>query len=234
MKMLTIMAVGALASISGFSVYEEQTPAQLFRSRCRMWADLPGGVPAVVQEAVAALQAQARSTMVIRHGTRWLGVFGVADTARPAAAAALEALRRMGVKPIVMLTGDNEHVARQIGREVGIDDVQAHLLPEDKAVAVEALRQRYGSVAMIGDGVNDAPALASANVGIAMGAAGTAAALEAADVALMSDDIAQVPFAIGLARQTRRIIVQNLVIALGVIGFLILVTTTGPDHHLRV
>lgn len=193
----------------------------------RMWADLPGGVPSVVQEAVAALQAQARSTMVIRHGTRWLGVFGVADTARPAAAAALEALRRMGVKPIVMLTGDNEHVARQIGREVGIDDVQAHLLPEDKARAVEALRQRYGSVAMIGDGVNDAPALASANVGIAMGAAGTAAALEAADVALMSDDIAQVPFAIGLARQTRRIIVQNLVIALGVIGFLILVTTTG-------
>jgi Cd2+/Zn2+-exporting ATPase len=193
----------------------------------RMWADLPGGVPARVADVVQALQARARSTMVVRQGDAWLGVIGVADRPRPAAPPALAALRRRGISPIVMLTGDNDQVASAIAREVGIDEVRAHLLPADKADAIADLRQRHGGVAMIGDGVNDAPALASATVGIAMGAAGTAAALEAADVALMSDDIAQVPFAIGLARQTRRIIVQNLVIALGVIALLIVVTTTG-------
>ncbi|AMY08002.1 putative cadmium-transporting ATPase [Luteitalea pratensis] len=193
----------------------------------RMWDDLAGGVPTIVQDAVAALQAQARSTMVVRHGRRWLGVFGVADTPRAAAPSALATLRRLGVKPIVMLTGDNERVGVAIGRQVGVDEVRAGLLPEDKARAIEQLRQQYGSIAMIGDGVNDAPALALASVGIAMGAAGTAAALEAADVALMGDDIAQVPFAIGLARQARRIIVQNLTIALAVIAVLIVATTTG-------
>jgi Cd2+/Zn2+-exporting ATPase len=193
----------------------------------RMWTSLPGGVPFVVEEAVAALQARARTTIVVRHGERWLGVLGVADTPRPGARGALAALRRLGVNPVVMLTGDNQQVAAAIGREVGVDEVRAHLLPEDKALAIETLRQQYGGVAMIGDGVNDAPALARASVGIAMGAAGTAAALEAADVALMSDDIGQVPFAVGLARQTRRIILQNLVIALGVIAFLIVATTTG-------
>jgi Cd2+/Zn2+-exporting ATPase len=170
----------------------------------RMWDDLPEGVPRIVQDAVAALQAQARSTMVVRHGQRWLGVLGVADTPRAAAPWAIARLKRLGVRPIVMLTGDNEKVAGAIGREVGVDEVRAGLLPEDKA-----------------------PALALAGVGIAMGAAGTAAALEAADVALMGDDIAQVPFAIGLARQARRIIVQNLTIALGVIALLIVATTTG-------
>lgn len=193
----------------------------------RMWADLPGGLPSEVQETVARLQAQARTTIIVRHGDRWLGVFGVADPARPGARGALDALRRLGISPVVMLTGDNAHVAETIGREVGVDEVRAHLMPEDKALAIEELRRRYGGVAMIGDGVNDAPALAQASVGIAMGAAGTAAALEAADIALMSDDIAQVPFAIGLARQVRRIILQNLVVALGVIAMLIVFTTTG-------
>lgn len=193
----------------------------------RMWAGTDVRVPDDVTASVARLQAAARSTIVIRHGERWLGVIGLADEPRPAARPALDALRRLGVSPIVMLTGDNPQVAAAIAERVGVDDVRAHLLPEEKAVAIAELRDQHGGIAMIGDGVNDAPALASATVGIAMGAAGTAAALEAADVALMSDDIAQVPFAVGLARQTRRIIVQNLTIALGVIAFLIMVTTTG-------
>ncbi|BCS31933.1 hypothetical protein TBR22_A11360 [Luteitalea sp. TBR-22] len=220
-------AAGPLESVTARGVRALVDGATVEIGSLRMWADLPGGVPARVSEAVQELQARARSTMVVRHGSCWLGVIGVADRPRPTARAALGALRRLGVSPIVMLTGDNEQVAEAIAQEVGIDEVRAHLLPADKAEAIAQLRRRHGGVAMIGDGVNDAPALASATVGIAMGAAGTAAALEAADVALMSDDIAQVPFAIGLARQTRRIIVQNLVIALGVIALLIVVTTTG-------
>jgi Cd2+/Zn2+-exporting ATPase len=218
---------GPLESVTARGVRSHVDGEDVEIGSLRMWSDSPAVVPAMVRDAVARLQSQARSTIIVRHGSRWAGVIGVADTPRPGAARALEVLRRLGVKPIVMLTGDNEHVASAIGRQVGVDEVRAHLLPEEKAVAVEALRRRHGGVAMIGDGVNDAPALAHANVGIAMGAAGTAAALEAADVALMSDDIAQVPFAIGLARQVRRIILQNLAIALGVIALLITSTTTG-------
>lgn len=222
-----VLAAGPLESVTARGVRADVDGERVEIGSLRMWSDESPGVPDTVRNAVAALQERARSTMVVRHGTRWLGVFGVADTPRPAARGALLSLRRLGVRPIVMLTGDNAQVGEAIGREVGVDEVRAHLLPEDKVRAIEDLRRRHGGVAMIGDGVNDAPALARASVGIAMGAAGTAAALEAADVALMSDDIAQVPFAIGLARQTRRIIVQNLTLALGVIALLIVATTSG-------
>ena len=193
----------------------------------RMWQDTPGLVPPRVLAPVERLQQAARSTVVVRAGTRWLGVFGIADLPRPGVRAALDALRALGVQPIVMLTGDNEAVARAIAREVGLDDVRPDLLPEDKVEVMDDLRRQYGEVGMIGDGVNDAPALAKATVGIAMGAAGTAVAHEAADVALMGDDIGQLAFAIGLARRTRRVIRQNLVIALGVIAALIVLTLTG-------
>ena len=222
-----IRVASPLESVTARGVRARVDDAVVEIGSLRMWADTPHVVPRVVTDAVNALQARARSTIVVRHGEHWLGVIRVADQPRPAARAALDALRRLGVSPIVMLTGDNEQVAAAIAREVGVDEVRAHLLPEDKERAIVALREQHGGVAMIGDGVNDAPALARASVGIAMGAAGTAAALEAADVALMSDDIAQVPFAIGLARRTRRIILQNLTIALGVIALLIVSTTTG-------
>jgi len=126
-----------------------------------------------------------------------------------------------------MLTGDNEDVARQIGKEIGVTDIRAGLLPQDKLAAVKRLQQAYGHIAMIGDGVNDAPALATATVGIAMGAAGTAVALETADVALMADDLGQLPFAMGLSRASRRIILQNLIISLAVISLLIITSVLG-------
>ena len=133
----------------------------------------------------------------------------------------------MGIKKLVMLTGDNEQAARNIGREVGVTDVRSGLLPEDKLAAIRDLQREFGAIAMTGDGVNDAPALATATVGIAMGGAGTAVALETADVALMADDLSKLPFAVGLSRASRSIIRQNLVIALGIILLLILVAVLG-------
>ena len=164
--------------------------------------------------------------MAVRHGQRWLGVLGVADRPRDGVRGTLVGLRALGLRPLVMLTGDNRGVGDAIGREVGVDEVKADLLPEDKVTAIRDLLGQHGHVAMIGDG-NDAPALAHATVGIAMGGAGTAVALETADVALMGDDLGKLPFAVGLTRKARDVIRQNLYISLGVIALLVVATTTG-------
>ena len=149
-------------------------------------------------------------------------MLALADVARPGIGETLQALGRLGIARLVMLTGDNLGVAQAIAGEVGVTDVRAGLLPEQKLDAVQALQAEFGDVAMIGDGVNDAPALAAATVGIAMGGAGTAVALETADVALMADDLSRLPFAVGLSRAGRAVIRQNLAISLGVIALLIL------------
>ena len=184
-------------------------------------------IPMAITQAVRDFQERGRSVMVVRQGLRWLGVIGLADSPRPSAKQTLERLRHMGIAPLVMLSGDNAGVAKAIGSEVGIDQIKAGLLPEDKVTAIQELLEVHGCVAMVGDGVNDAPALANSSVGIAMGGAGTAAALETADIALMGDDLAKLPFAIGLSSAARQIIRQNLVIALGTIVLLALATTLG-------
>ena len=120
-----------------------------------------------------------------------------------------------------MLTGDNRLVAEAIGKELGLDEVKAELLPEDKVAAIKELKETYDKIIMIGDGVNDAPAMVEASVGVAMGGAGTDVALETADIALMADDLSKLPYAISLSRASRRMIVQNLVISLGVIVLLV-------------
>ncbi len=165
--------------------------------------------------------------MLVRANDEWLGVLGLADRPREGVREVLDRLRSAGMKRIVMLTGDHRAVGEAIGKEVGVDEVRGELLPEDKVTAIQALLKEHGRVAMVGDGVNDAPALAQATVGIAMGAAGTATALETADVALMADDLGRLPFAIGLSRKARAIIRQNLYLSLVVIAVLILATTTG-------
>jgi Cd2+/Zn2+-exporting ATPase len=147
-------------------------------------------------------------------------VVAIADTIRPEAAAAVRELKRIGVTRTVMLTGDNRRVAEAIAAQVGIDEFHADLLPEEKLSTIRELMQS-GPVAMVGDGVNDAPALATATVGFAMGAAGTDVALETADVVLMADDLSKLPYAISLSRRTRRTIIQNLAFSLSVIAILV-------------
>ncbi|HEU0298125.1 MAG TPA: HAD-IC family P-type ATPase, partial [Longimicrobium sp.] len=193
----------------------------------RLWQE--GGVEIApeVLAAVERLQAGGRSTMAVRRGQRWLGVLGVADRPREGVRDTLDRLRTLGLRPLVMLTGDNRGVGEAIGQEVGVDEIRAELLPEDKVTAIRDLLRQHGKVAMIGDGVNDAPALAHATVGIAMGGAGTAVALETADVALMGDDLGKLPFAVGLSRRARGVIRQNLYLSLGVIALLVVATTTG-------
>lgn len=193
----------------------------------KLWTDAGVGVPDEIRDAAHRLQSSGRSIAAVRLGERWLGTLGVADEARHGARQVLDQLRRLGLGPLVMLTGDNREVGEAIGREVGVDEVRAELLPEDKLTLIREMLERHGQVAMIGDGVNDAPALATATVGIAMGGAGTAVALETADVALMGDDLARLPFAVGLSRQARRVIRQNLVVSLGVIAVLVVATVSG-------
>jgi Cd2+/Zn2+-exporting ATPase len=190
----------------------------------KLWDDV---VPASVTSAVDALKSAGRSIVVVKYGGKFLGVLGLADEPRANAAEVLNSLRRQGIERLVMLTGDHRGVGEAVGKTVGVDEVKADLMPESKVDAVRELLARYGGVAMIGDGVNDAPALATATVGVAMGGSGTAVALETADVALMGDDLAKLPFALKLSRAARRVIVQNVFIALGVIGFLVLTATTG-------
>jgi len=179
-------------------------------------------LPDALQARVKTLENQGQTVMVVyRHG-EWRGLMAVADALRPGAAEFVQQLKSLGVERVVMLTGDNERVAASIAQQAGVDEFHAGLLPEDKVSALKTLRNRYGAIAMVGDGVNDAPALATADLGVAMGGAGTDVALETADVVLMSDDLSKLPYAIALARQARRVVKQNLTFALSVIVLLVI------------
>jgi Cd2+/Zn2+-exporting ATPase len=194
----------------------------------RLFEETGGIVPdAALQQTMARLEAEGKSFMAVSQGNRFLGVLALADKPRPSVQATLQQLLQLGIKQLVMLTGDNEKVAHRVAAEAGVTDVRARLLPEEKLAAIRQLEQAHGAIAMTGDGVNDAPALATATVGIAMGGAGTAVALESADVALMADDLGQLPFAVGLSRASRAIIQQNLAISLGIIALLIFTSVLG-------
>ena len=187
-------------------------------------------VPAIdapLAAEIDRLEAGARTVSVVALGDRVLGAFGIADPVRPSARGVVEQLRAHGIGHTAMLTGDNGRVARVMADTVGVDSFAASLLPEQKIDEVKSLLAKWKSVAMVGDGVNDAPALATATVGIAMGASGTDVALEAADVALMADDLTRLPFAVGLSRAARRIIAQNVAISLGVVVLLIPLAALG-------
>jgi Cd2+/Zn2+-exporting ATPase len=167
-----------------------------------------------VDALVDRFAAQGCSTVIVGADGRAIGVIGVADERREAGSAAIELLRQQGIEHVALLTGDHEPSARALASSLGIDAWRADLLPEDKVAAVRELRGRFGALAMVGDGVNDAPALATADVGIAMGAAGTDAALETADVALMADELLKIPYAVRLSRATARNIRANIAFSL--------------------
>jgi len=179
-------------------------------------------LPDTLARAAETLQERGRSLILLAetdpegHPVRPLGLLAVADEIRPEAADTIRALKRLGIRRIVMLTGDAPRAAEAVASRIGVDEVRAGLLPEDKVEAVRELTTQ-GKVAMVGDGVNDAPALAAAHVGIAMGAAGADVAMETADIVLMSGDLRRLAHAFALARRSRRIVTQNLVFALGVI-----------------
>ncbi|WP_434084050.1 HAD-IC family P-type ATPase [Halalkalibacter oceani] len=154
-------------------------------------------------------------------------VFAVADEVRELSKKVVESLHELGISRTVMLTGDNQLTAEAVGRQVGVKDIQAELLPEDKLSYIKQLRNEHERVAMIGDGVNDAPALAASTVGIAMGGAGTDTALETADVALMSDDLKQLPYLVALSRKALRIIKQNIAFSLGLKLLALLLVVPG-------
>jgi Cd2+/Zn2+-exporting ATPase len=184
-------------------------------------------VPRDALDQVDKLQQAGKTLIWVAEEGKALGLIALADTPRAEAAATIRALKQAGVAHAIMLTGDNPRSASAIAAEVGLSDFRAELMPEDKLTTIRDLVNEYGQVGMVGDGVNDAPALATATVGIAMGGAGTDVALETADVALMGDELSRLPFAVGLGRATRAIIIQNLAISLGVIGLLMMAALTG-------
>ncbi len=181
----------------------------------------------LIEASLDALAGQGHSTVLVGVDGLTVGVIGVADEVREAARDTVEMLRSHGIGRMVLLTGDNEAAARTLAHAVGIDEYRFGLLPEHKLEAVEALKADHGALAMVGDGVNDAPALAAADVGIAMGVAGTDAALETADVALMADDLAKIPYALRLSRATARTIRVNIGFSLALKAAFLVMALTG-------
>lgn len=190
-------------------------------------------LPVRIRDTVEQLESDGRTTMIVRRGDRYLGVLGLMDTPREAARGMIERLRDLGIRRMIMISGDNQKVANAIAKEVGLDEAWGDLMPDDKVASIKKLREEE-EVAMVGDGVNDAPAMANATVGIAMGAAGSDVALETADVALMADDLDHLPFAVGLSRKTSRIIKQNLWFSLGVVTLLVPSTIFGMRMGIAV
>ena len=191
-----------------------------------VWAAV-GGWSEVLISSAQQLEETGKTIVWVAYGGKPLGVIAVADTVRPEAASTIARLKRMGIQEIVMLTGDNDRTGQSIAAELGITKVYAELLPEDKVDVIRSLQRQYQTVAMVGDGINDAPALAQATVGIAMGTIGSDVALETADIILMADRLEQLIIAITLGRRSQQIVKQNIGFALSFIVLLLIANFTG-------
>ncbi|MBT8294915.1 MAG: heavy metal translocating P-type ATPase [Gramella sp.] len=189
--------------------------------------DQSGGVPDDIKQKVLDLEKEGKTVMLVKNDKEFSGILGLMDTPRMAASSTLEKLKKIGIKKMIMLTGDNQEVANAVAKQIGITQAYGSLLPEEKVERINQLKKEEKKIAMIGDGVNDAPAMANSTVGIAMGAAGSDVALETADIALMADKLEILPFAIALSRKAQQIVKQNLWISLGVVALLLPATIFG-------
>ncbi|WP_312218160.1 heavy metal translocating P-type ATPase [Brevundimonas sp.] len=224
---VAIQTASSLDSLTGKGVSAQLDGQTILIGKPEMFgADGVAPLASSTAMAVDRLRDQGRTLMVVRQGARDLGVIGLLDTPRASARTALDRLRDLGVKRMIMISGDHQKAAEAIAGQVGLTEAWGDLMPDDKVEAIKRLRAE-SKVAMVGDGVNDAPAMATATVGVAMGAAGSDVALETADVALMADDLSHLPFTVGLSRRTRAVIRQNLVVSLGVVAFLVPATIFG-------
>jgi Cd2+/Zn2+-exporting ATPase len=189
----------------------------------RMFIERGAHIPTEIMSKASNMQDEGQTAMFVyeANSQTFHGLIGMADTLREDAIDMIKALKAAGIEHVVMLTGDNAKVAAKIAARAGVDEFHADLLPQDKVTVLKALQQKYGPVAMVGDGVNDAPSLATADIGIAMGGAGTDVAIETADMVLMSDDLHKIPFAINLARQARKVVWQNITFSMAVIVLLV-------------
>lgn len=224
---LVFPTLGEVESLTGRGLKTQLNNQVIYLGNLRLLDEAKINVTSEFRKQIEEMENSGKTSMVLAIGSEVVGIIGLADTIRPNISKIMSALNQIGVKETVMLTGDNPRAAAAIARQAGLTDVRADLMPENKVEAVRELKAKHQITGMVGDGVNDAPALANATIGIAMGGAGTDVALETADVALMGDDLSKLPFAVKLGRATRMIIVQNLGIALGVIVFLIITSLFG-------
>lgn len=223
----SVTAATRVEAITGKGVKAEYNNTTIHIGNMALFAEKDKQLSDDIKRQVADFEAKGNTTMLVQQDNVLIGIVTLMDTARADAKETLAALQKMGIKRMIMLTGDNQKVAEAIAKEIGITDAMGGLLPEQKVAAIDKLRTDEKQVAMVGDGVNDAPAMAKSTVGIAMGAAGSDVALETADIALMADKLSNLPFAIGLSKKASRIIRQNLVVSLGMVAILIPLTILG-------
>jgi Cd2+/Zn2+-exporting ATPase len=223
---ISVVAAGGYRAVPGKGGWGVVDGQSFWIGSHRLLAEQGLETPAI-REHIDRFSASGRSVLAVGTSSRVCGFLAVADTVRAGARDSVRALHAAGLEHVVMLTGDNEPTARAIAAATGVDEYRAELLPEDKVAAVTELVDRYGQVAMVGDGVNDAPALARASLGVAMGVAGSDATLETSDVALMSDDLSKLAWLVLHSRRTLRIIRQNIAFSLGVKAVFVVLTFAG-------
>lgn len=217
-----------LEAVLGKGIKASLGQDKIYIGNLDLYEDLDEAKPSEeISNKVRELEGGGNTTMLIRRNKEYIGIIALMDTPREAAKETLKKLKEIGIKRMIMLTGDNQKVADAVAKEIGLTDAWGSLLPEEKVDAIKKLKEQESKVAMVGDGVNDAPAMANSTVGIAMGAAGSDVALETADIALMADKLETLPFAIGLSRKAKAIIKQNLWVSLGIVALLIPSTIMG-------